>query len=254
MARCRLVSLMTEASAAPDDVSEVRDDEGGVARIERDPAYPGAKRISLDSAEEDAGISTQWILPATESRPSFYPDDVPFVPALACRVMEGKDRHFVTWRDEGCPVVDPERAKEFQESMPEAWREASASARKAAEAREAGEPAGEISFEEIRKSLDDEEVQEWMATMARATEPDPRYLAAYETALRISLESGWEEEPQEEAKSDEPVIPSAVRRASLTRGEARRTLVLTSMLGVGSLMMTQGPADAAHPPADSADS
>jgi hypothetical protein len=86
------VSLLIEGLRAADTVSEVRDAEGRVARIDRHSSYPGATHVYLDPPPSDAAIRSQWGLPAASTRPDFYPPDLPFVSAIPGHVTEGQDR------------------------------------------------------------------------------------------------------------------------------------------------------------------
>lgn len=115
-------SLLNEARLAPEDVSEVTDSEGRIVRIERDPSFPGAKRLVLESMPETARLKVKWALPATLHRPDFYPPDVPFLPGIASTVMEGAGHTVVVWKDEGCPRVAPEEAERLKSSMPEDFK------------------------------------------------------------------------------------------------------------------------------------
>ena len=76
--------------SAPDDVSEVRDAHGRVVQIERDVTLPGAKRVFVIDPSKADTISVRWRIPACARRPEFYPAQVPFVPHIACGIMEGK--------------------------------------------------------------------------------------------------------------------------------------------------------------------
>ena len=87
--------LMRKAVSASDDTTEVRDEEGRVARIARDESYPGAICVTLDATEDQTRYQTKWILPATESRPSFYPDRVPFVSGISCVVTQASKTVFI---------------------------------------------------------------------------------------------------------------------------------------------------------------
>ena len=111
-------SLFSEGLGAPENVSEVRDSEGHLARIERDPSYPGAKRIYLDPSASDCPIQVYWSLPASASRPEFYPPGLPFIAGVSCKVTEGKDRLVATWLDEA-GARDPDRAEAIRTSIPE---------------------------------------------------------------------------------------------------------------------------------------
>ncbi len=51
--------LMWRAVSASHDTTEVRDDEGRVARIVRDDSYPGAVCVTLDATEDKTRYSTQ---------------------------------------------------------------------------------------------------------------------------------------------------------------------------------------------------
>jgi len=226
-------ALMREAIVAPEDTSEMRDGEGRLARIERDSSYPGAKCIRMIVAEGDNPLPVQWILPAATTRPAFYPTELPFLPGIACRVMEGEGRLFVSWRDPGCPVVNPEEVAALKDSMPTAMRAAAASMKKAVDESASGTPGSEVSFKDFKQHFDTEEAKEWMASMARAKETDPRFMAGFDTLLNACLEAGWEVAPQ--GPEDIP----AVRSTSLRLGSSRRTLVLSSMMGIGSLVLTQ---------------
>jgi hypothetical protein len=145
----------------------------------------------------------------------------------------------VTWRDEACPVIDPEKKEQMVESMPPSLQVVVESMKRRAEDKNTGEAARTAGFEELRKRMGDKEVQEWMAAVAKAAEPDPRFVAGFETVTRVCLEEGWLEEPQGET------VPYAVRAVSLRRGDICRAFVLSSMMGVSSISMTQEQAKSA---------
>ncbi len=229
------VALIDDAMQAPEHVTEVRDAEGRLARIQRDPEYPGAVCVRLDATEEEIWYTTHWTLPAVGSRPTFYPSDVPFVPDLGCRAREAPGRLYAAWAEGDRSTPDPELVKQFQDSMPAPLKEMLESMKRRAKQ---GELVKEVSLEQLAEQLGDESVPQWAASVTKASQPDERFIAVFDGVLEACVESGW----QEVASTDE--VPSTARTVYLRRGNSRRALVLTCALGIGRLLMTEGPADA----------
>lgn len=118
MSEERYVSLLSKGLGAPDEVSEVRDAGGRVARIERHSSYPGAKRVYLDPSASDDSIEVQWSLPASSTRPEFYPLELPFIPAISGHVLEGKGRVMAMWRDDPAPRVSSDELESLTSCFP----------------------------------------------------------------------------------------------------------------------------------------
>ena len=217
------------------EITEIRDDEGRVARIERHDSYAGAVCVRLDATEAQTPYPTQWVLPAIESVPSFYPSGVPFVGGLACQVLQASDRLHVSWRDENRTAPDPELSKRFGASVPASLRQAVDALQ---ERRDAGESVEEVSLEEITERLGDESLREWTAALMKASEPDERFVAAFDSIVNDCLETGWHEEEEPDN------LTSAHRTVALRHGNLRRALVLVGALGMSGLSMTQEPVEA----------
>ena len=227
--------LMRKAVSASDDTTEVRDEEGRVARITRDESYPGAVCVRLDATEDQTRYPTEWILPATESRPSFYPDDVPFVSGLSCLAKQASRRLFAIWDDEN--GTDPELRRQLAASVPPALRDA-VDAVKAR--RDAGEPLGEVGLKELTECLGDDSVREWAAPFLKESEPDERFVTGFESIVNDCLEAGWREE---DVSEDLPFPHLTLRLVALRRAGLQRVLVLSGARGPFALLLTQQPAE-----------
>jgi len=229
--------LMWRAVSASHDTTEVRDDEGQVARIVRDDSYPGAVCVTLDATEDKTRYSTQWRLPAVESRPSFYPDGVPFVSGLSCMAKQASRRLFVIWDGENSRAPDPELGGRSEPSLPAALRD---SLVELIAQRDAGEPLGKAGLKKMVERLGDKSVREWAA---ETSEPDERMATAFESMVSDCLEAGWREEDVSEDLSFTPLIR---RTVALRRADLERALVLSGTRGMCSILLTQEPAESSH--------
>ena len=237
MSEDRNGSLLSEGFGAPDDVSEVRDAEGRVARIERHPSYPGAKRVYLDPPASDAPFQAHWSLPASSTRPDFYPLELPFIPAISGFVIEGEGRVMVTWRDDSAPCLGSDELESLRSSVPTELSELMASVKKSsAQGRQRA-----VEFVKGFKALSDRwsesDVEGWLADVSGPEALEDRFGEAFQTALGQMREAGWVEESADH-------IPSyAVQFAYLTRDDRRRDLVLSATFGIGSLTLTERPVE-----------
>lgn len=233
-------ALVRDAIDAATDVTELRDSRGRLARLHRDADYPEAICIRLDATSEDRVFPTHWVLPPRARRPSFYPDDVPFAPNLACLAMEGKGRLEVTWGEEVSDLsADPENlAPKSEDSIPASLREAVESMN---QRRERGESVPEFSLKDLADQLGDDSLREWVVELEKPGRPNERFEAGLGRLRKASTESGWEEQP-----FPGEVAPG-VQAVFLRRRDAQRVLLLTSILGVDRLRMTQSRATAAGP-------
>ena len=233
MSENRYGSLLSEGFGAPDDVSEVRDAEGRVARIERHSSYPGAKRVYLDPPVSDAPFQAQWRLPASSTRPDFYPPGLPFIPDISSHVIEAEGRVMATWRDDACPRVSPDELEAIQASLPTELSELMSSVKhSSAKGRQRASEFVE-GFKALRDRWSDEDVKEWLAGVSGPEALEERFVEAFQTALDQMAEVGWVEEPAQH-------VPSyAVELAHLRRGDRQRQLVLSATFGIGSLMLTE---------------
>jgi len=230
--------LMKTAASAADDTTELQDEEGRVARIARDESYPGARRVTLDATEDQIPYPTLWILPASESRPSFFPDEVPFVSGVSCRAKQANRRLYVNWDDEHATATDPELGRRLAASTPAAVRDTLDMLRARMGA---GEPLGQAGLEKVTEMLEDESVQEWTASGMKASKPSERLVIGFESILTDCLEAGWQEE---DISEDLPSAHLIHRAVALRRGELKRALVLSGALGTSRLGLTQEPAEA----------
>ena len=177
------LSLLGEGFLAPDTVSEVHDGEGRVARIERHPSYPGAKRVYLDPPASDTPFQARWRLPASSTRPDFYPPEFPFIPELLCDVIEAEDRVQAVWVDETGPRISSDERKSFFSSLPPKISELAASVKQSsAQGRERA-----LEFAEGLKALKDRgdvwsegEAEDWLAGVSRREALDDRFIQAFE--------------------------------------------------------------------------
>jgi len=227
------LSLLGEGFLAPDTVSEVRDAEGRVARIERHPSYPGAKRVYLDPPASDTPFHVRWRLPASSTRPDFYPSEFPFIPALLCDVIEAEGRVQAVWVDETGPRISSDDRESLSSSLPPGVAELAASMKESsAQGRERAS-----DFKEGLKALEDSwsagEAEEWLASVSRGEALDDRFIEAFQTALGQMTEAGWVEEPANQPPS------YAARFAYLTRGDRGRQLKLMATFGIGTLTLTE---------------
>lgn len=235
MSENRYVSLLGEGFLAPDTVSEVRDAEGRVARIERDPSYPGAMRIYLDPPASDTPIQVRWRLPPSSTRPDFYPPEVPFIPALLGDVIEAEDRVQAMWRDETCRRIGSEELESLSSSFPTEISELVAEVKQSST--EGRERAAEFAkgFKALSDRWSEADVEGWLAGVPGQEALEDRFLEAFQTALDQMTEAGWVEEPADH-------IPSyAVKFAYLRRDDRGRQLLLSAMLGIGVLTLTERP-------------
>ena len=230
------LSLLGEGFLAPDTVSEVHDAEGRIARIERHPSYPGAKRVYLDPPASETPFQARWRLPASSTRPDFYPAEFPFIPALLCDVIEAEDRVQAVWVDETGPRISSDERKSFFSSLPPELSELAASVKQSSA--QGMERASE--FAKGLKALKDRgviwsegEAEGWLAGVSRREALEDRFIQAFETALGQMTEAGWVEEPANQDPS------SAVRFAYLTRGDRGRQLRLMATFGMGTLTLTE---------------
>lgn len=230
------LSLLGEGFLAPDTVSEVRDAEGRVARIERQASYPGAKRVYLDPPASETPFRVRWRLPASSTRPDFYPPEFPFIPELLCDVIEAEDRVQAVWVDETGPRISSDERESLISSLPTALSELAASVKQSsAQGRERA-----LEFAEGLKALQargdvwtEGEAEDWLAGVSGREALEDRFLEAFQTALGQMTEAGWVEEPANQAPS------SAVRFAYLTRGDRGRQLRLMATFGMGTLTLTE---------------
>lgn len=236
-------TLLQEAVEASEDVTELRDEEGRLARIERHESYPGAVCVRLDATEAQTPYPTLWVLPAMESRPSFYPAEIPFLGGLSCRARQAPDRLFVIWYDENRTDPAPELKQQVRASMPGPLREVLGDLK---EAYAAGESVSEESVQEIIEEFGSEPVREWTAGLLETSAPDERLVAAFDTIVRECLKSGWYEDTVE---AEENALPMH-RTTTLRNSKLQRALVLGGMFGRGSLLLTQEPLEALDPASD----
>lgn len=230
------LSLLGEGFLAPDTVSEVRDAEGRVARIERHPSYPGAKRVYVDPPASDTPFQVRWRLPASSTRPDFYPPEFPFVPALLCDVIGAEDCVQAVWVDETGPRISSEERESLGSSLPPALSELVASLKQSsAQGRERA-----LEFAEGLKALkargdvwSEGEAEDWLAGVSGPETLEDRFLESFQTALGQMTNAGWVEEPSNQAPS------YAVRFAYLTRGDRGRQLRLMATCGIGTLTLTE---------------
>ena len=231
-------SLFSEGVWAPEDVSEVSDSEGHLARIERDPSYPGAKRVYLDPSASDCPIQVHWSLPESASRPEFYPPDLPFIPGVSCRVTEGEDRLVATWIDDAS-ARDPDRAEAIRTSIPEELSEFWSSMKQKWDEGRPVAPGVAERFKLFRDRFTDNDMPQWMASVCEG-ELEGRFPTDFENLLRQSVESGWSHE------SAEAAVPFAIKSASLRKGGGRRVLTLMAPFGAGTLVLSEGRVDLAN--------
>lgn len=226
-------SLLNEARRAPEDVSEITDSEGRIVRIERDPSFPGAKRLVLEAMPETAKFRVRWDLPATLHRPAFYPSDIPFLGGIASTIMEGGERIVVVWKDEGCPRVAPEEAERLKSSMPEDVKTMMAAMRELATQGKEVTPEAAATIKEYQYRLTQTDMKEWLEGLSRPEEVDERFSDGFETLVRESEAAGWVPEEEDEAQ------PMVFRSATFQRDGVRRRLMLTATLGNGLLHLNE---------------
>ena len=232
--------LVRDAIDASTDVTELRDSRGRLARLHRDAEYPAAICIRLDATSEDRVFPTHWVLPPIARRPSFYPDDVPFAPNLACLAMEGEGRLEVTWGEDVSDLsADSENlGPKSEDSIPASLRQAVESMN---QRRERGESVAEVSLKDLAEQLGDDALREWVVELEKPARPSERFAAGLARLRKASTESGWEEQPFPGE------VSPRVQAVFLRRRDAQRVLLLTSILGVDYLRMTQSSATAAGP-------
>lgn len=237
MSENRYGSLLSEGMEAPDTVSEVRDAEGRVARIERHPSYPGAKRVYFDPPASDAPFQAQWSLPASSTRPDFYPPELPFIPAISGYVIEGEGRVMATWRDDDAPRLGSDELELLSSSLPAELSELMASVKQSsAQGRQRAVEFVE-GFKALRNRWSESDVEGWLAGVSGQEALDDRFGEAFQTAVGQMREAGWVEEPADH------VPPYAVQFVYLTRDDRRRDLVLSATFGIGSLTLTERPVE-----------
>ena len=188
--------LLSEALQVPDDVSEVSDSEGRLVRIQRDPSYPGAKRAYLDTPRVDDRVTQVWRLPASPTRPDFYPPDVPFIPDVLCLVMEGKRGLFVSWTDAAGRPLSPEKTEAMRTTLPADLSELMSSLHERSPDKLAPADAAEL-HRLFRERVGNDDVQQWIASGSE-TELENRVVTGFDDVARQLVESGWSlEEPAE---------------------------------------------------------
>ncbi len=225
--------LFIEARKAADDISEIRDAEGGSVQIERHPSYPGAKLLVFETPAAPIKHKIQWILPATSQRPDFYPAGLPHLPDIASTVMEGEGRTVVVWKDEGCPRVAPEEAERLKSSMPEEFKTFLAAMKEVASQGKGVTPEAAAAIEEYRTRLSQEDVKAWMASMSKPEEVDERFIDGFEALVKESKAAGWLPAEDDE---DQPMV---FRSATFQMDGVRRRVMLTATLGNGFLHLNE---------------
>ena len=223
-------SLLSEALQAPDDVSEVCDSEGRLVHIQRDPSYPGAKRAHLDAPLADDRVTQVWHLPASPTRPDFYPPDVPFIRDVSCLVMEGNRGLFVSWKD-AAALLSPEKSEAMRTSMPADLSELMSSMHERSPDKLAPADAAEL-IRLFQERFGDDDVQKWIASGSE-TELEDRVVTGFDDVARQSVESGWSllEEPGEAGP------PFVIRSETLRKAGMRRKLTLAVMAGVSHITL-----------------
>ena len=228
-------SLLSQGAGAPQDVSEVSDSEGQVARIERDPSYPGAKRVYVYPPTSEGPNHTRWILPAASARPTFYPPDFPFIRDIACRVSVGEGLVFAIWRDEAKRRPDPESAASTLAPMPAVMSDLVSSMKDTlAKIKQTGPEAAEASKALLDRFLQDD-VQQLMERASTEEALDDRWAAGFREVRRQSIESGW----VVEAAEADGTTPPAVASASFRKAGRQRVVLLTAMFGRGGLSLVE---------------
>ena len=224
-------SLLSEALQAPDDVSEVGDSEGRIVRIQRDPSYPGAKRVHLDTTLLDDPVTEIWQLPASPTRPDFYPPHVPFIRDLSCLVMERKRGLFVSWRDATAGrQLSPEKAEAHRTSIPADLSELMSSMHERSPDKLAPADAAELN-RLWRERFDDDDVQQWIASGSEI-EMEERIVAGFDDVAQQLVQLGWTLEGAGEAGP-----PSVIRSETLRKAGIRRELTLMAVHGIGNITL-----------------
>lgn len=228
--------LLMRALSTPTDVTSLDDEAGRRATIERDASYPGAVRARLDSGPNSEHAVEHWRLPPVTTRPSFFPEGVPFVAAALCSAQLSATHATVSWRSPNPPEVDEATALELKDSMPESLR--SALERLKEDSAASGSGQREQSVESLARSLGDPAAREWAQRLTTPSEPAPYWVEAFQSLVAESLSSGWrhtETPPAAKAGTAQTVV--------LSREGRRRHLILVSTLGVDSLQMIDRPID-----------
>ncbi|HEX9885981.1 MAG TPA: hypothetical protein VGA70_05815 [Longimicrobiales bacterium] len=234
------MSLVKRARAAEEGVDRVSDDHGHSALIERDPAVPGALRVTLEGFEHPR-IEEQWILPAADRPPAFHPADIPFLAGFACRIMRGGGHLIAVWRDDACPRPDPETMDALMASAPDEIRELAGASSDRMKREGGGEWLREAAAG-LRERLSREDAVEWLGSLAAAADPDPRYVDAWVHVMEATLFDGWTK-----VVGEKPV-GFAVRSLLASKDDRRRLITLSGMMGQTTLTLMEGPADRVAPP------
>ena len=224
-------SLLSEALQAPGDVSEVSDSEGRLVHIQRDSSYPGAKHAHLNAPLADDRWTQMWRLPASPTRPDFYPPDVPFIPDVSCLVMEGKRGLFVSWKDTAT-LLSPEKAEAMRTSVPADLSEMMSSVRERSSDKLAAADAAEM-HQLFQERIRDDDVQEWMASGSE-TELENRIVTRFDDVARQLVESGWSVSVGEPGEAGPPFV---IRSETLRKAGMRRELTLAVVAGVSNIIL-----------------
>ena len=223
-------SLLSEALQAPDDVSEMSNSEGRIVRIQRDPSYPGAKRAHLDAPLPDDRVTQVWRLPASATRPEFYPSDVPFIPDVSCLVTEGKRGLSVSWKDAASRSLSPEKAEAIRTSAPADLSDLMSSVYRRSPDKPAPADAAEL-HRLFRERFRDDDVQQWVVSDS-GRELEDRIVARFDDLVRQSVESGWSQEGPGEG--DPPFV---IRSETLRKAGTQRELTLMAVAGISNIIL-----------------
>lgn len=236
MGRREYQSLLDEAMSASEDVWEVRDSEGRVARIERDPEVPGAKKVFVVDPAAPESPHARWRLPASARRPALYPDGIPFVPDIYCFIMEGGEHIIVTWRGDADPTPDANRLEAIRSSMPPGASELISAMRERVSEGKGARTEAATFLRQLRDNWSLEDMKEWIASVSNTTDLDERFERAHAHLIRESIASGWVEQ------TDRPSDETLPRPTVLRKNDRERRITLTGVYGVGVLILSEKPA------------
>jgi len=257
--------LFSRAMQAPADVDRVEGDDGAYVSILREGT--SARRFEVFGPDGSLDFRT-WEFAAANSRPTTYPEDLPFVPDLICTTTESNDRRTASWLAEGAEPdladlkadlknmtsgidVDDEGRPKFAEFLETMRAQVKSGQKPSAAIDDALEAACELlgvekaELEEIGK---------------RMFAPPPPALAekleaAFEQILAQLTKAGWQ--PGADLATGAGSFDTgagsfgagAGAGVSLGLGDARRTLFRTSVAGVGYVVLLDAPHDVTPTPA-----
>lgn len=227
--------LTERARIAEPGVTEVTDDEGRRALVDREPGSPGTFRVTLLDAQGRETGARSWEVESLPERPGVYPSELPFIPDLECTIsVAGPGRAIVVWAPSGRPVV-PDQSRSILAGN-ETFKEVARGLEEARRGEEGG--AGRKKVQQLlEEAVRDPGVLE---ALARAgVPPDPDALRAHEEAfgglVEESRSAGWSEVEGAEGES-----VFSQKTVSFEKDGRLRRITLATVLGSSSLTLFQG--------------